>query len=168
MKKTTRNTLIMIIILLLIFAIIFVWYQHIKIDPIETNTTSGNVLNDANIGLENILDNILEDANVENEENVENSEEKENTSNSEKQNENEDINKNDETEIDNQMTPKEEKAINLAKEQWKSDWGNLNDVSFNVSVRSDGKYIVTVYDITTTELIQGYIVDVETETVKEK
>lgn len=159
MSKTTRNTLIIIIIAILIFAIIFVCYQHFKIKPLETNTTSVNVLNDANTGLDNILNNILDDENTENTENVENTENKQ---------ENENKNKQEETDIENQMTVKESKAINLAKEQWKSKWGNLNDVSFNVSVRSDGKYLVTVYDITTTQLIQGYIVDVETEIIKER
>lgn len=159
MSKTTRNTLIMIIIILLIFAIIFVWYQNFKTKPLDTNTVSGNVLNDANTGLDNILNNILDDENKENTENVENVENKQ---------ENQNTNQKENAEPENQMTSKENKAINLVKEQWKREWGNLNDVSFNVSVRNDGKYLVTVYDITTTQLIQGYIVDVETETIKER
>ncbi|MGN1269756.1 MAG: hypothetical protein ACI4UU_02670 [Clostridia bacterium] len=156
MSKTTRNTLIMIIIILLIFAIIFVWYQNFKTEPIDTNTVSGNVLNDANTGLDNILNNILDDENKENTENIENTENKQENQ------------KEEDVETENQMTSKENKAINLVKEQWKREWGNLNDVSFNVSVRNDGKYLVTVYDITTTQLIQGYIVDVDAETVKER
>ena len=59
-------------------------------------------------------------------------------------------------------------AIKLAKEEWKKEWGSLDDVSFNVSVQSDGKYGVTVYDTTTTQSIQFYIVDVDTGVVKEK
>lgn len=160
MSKTTRNTLIMIIIILLIFAIIFVWYQNFKTKPIDANTVSGNVLNDANTGLDNILNNILDDENNENTQNIENTENKQ-----ENQNTNQ---KEEDVETENQMTSKENKAINLVKEQWKQEWGNLDDVSFNVSVRNDGKYLVTVYDITTTQLIQGYIVDVETETIKER
>ncbi len=159
MNKTTRNILIMIIIILLIFAIIFVWYQKFKTEPLDTNTVSGNILNDANTGLDNILDNILDNKNIENTNNVENTQNKQENTNKEQEND---------TDLENQMTSKESKAINLVKEQWKKEWGNLDDVSFNVSVRSDGKYLVTVYDITSTQLIQGYIVDVETETIKEK
>ena len=66
------------------------------------------------------------------------------------------------------MTPREEKAIELVKEEWKQNWGSLDGVSFNVSVQNDGKYGVTVYDTTTTESIQFYIVDVDTEIVTEK
>lgn len=162
MNKTTRNTLIMIIIILLIFAIIFVWYQNFKTKPLDTNTVSGNILNDANTGLDNILNNILDDENIENAENIENVE------NTQNRQDNTNTNQEKETDPENQMTSKESKAINLVKEQWKKEWGNLKDVSFNVSVRSDGKYLVTVYDITSTQLIQGYIVDVDTETIKEK
>ena len=75
---------------------------------------------------------------------------------------------NDSVEDKNQMTPKENKAINLVKDVWTKDWGNLDDVSFNVSIQSDGKYYVTVYDTVTTHLIKGYIVDVNTEIVTEK
>ena len=75
---------------------------------------------------------------------------------------------NDSVEDKNQMTPKENKAINLVKDVWTKDWGNLDDVSFNVSIQSDGKYYVTVYDMVTTHLIKGYIVDVSTEIVTEK
>ena len=66
------------------------------------------------------------------------------------------------------MTPKEAKAINLAKQKWTEEWGNTNDVVFNVSIQSDGKYLVTVYDTKTTHLIKGYIIDVNTEIIKEK
>ena len=66
------------------------------------------------------------------------------------------------------MTPKESKAIKLVKDIWTKDWGNLDDVLFNVSIQSDGKYFVTVYDTITTHLIKSYIVDVNTEIVTEK
>lgn len=72
------------------------------------------------------------------------------------------------TEDDNRATPRENKAIELAKKQWTKDWGNTNGVSFNVSIQSDGKYGVTVYDTSSTKSIQFYIVDVDTGIVTER
>ena len=46
--------------------------------------------------------------------------------------------------------------------------GSLEDISFNVSIQSDGKYGVTVYDTTTTRSILFYIVDVDSGIVKER
>ena len=44
---------------------------------------------------------------------------------------------NDSVEDKNQMTPKENKAINLVKYVLTKYWVNLDDVSFNVSIQSD-------------------------------
>lgn len=163
MSKNMRNALIMITIILLVFAIVCVAYQQFKSVPMSANNTKGNVLGDANTGLDNMLNEILKDENTEIENTVENKEESESNVES-------NTKVDDETEADeeNQMTPRESKAIKLAKEEWKKEWGSLDDVSFNVSVQSDGKYGVTVYDTTTTQSIQFYIVDVDTEIVKEK
>lgn len=164
MSKMMRNSLIMIIIILLVFAIVCVAYQQFKSEPMNANNTKENILGDANTGLDNMLNEILKDEeNTEAENTVKNKEE--NVSNVESN-----TSKDDETEDEeeNQMTPRESKAIKLAKEEWKKEWGSLDDVSFNVSVQSDGKYGVTVYDTTTTQSIQFYIVDVDTGIVKEK
>lgn len=158
MGKTTKNFLVIIVIaIVVIFALVCLEYQHFRFEPISANNveTKGNILPDPNQGLNNMLNEILDD-NIETE--VKTEEKKNETSTA----------SNDSVEDKNQMTPKENKAINLVKDVWTKDWGNLDDVSFNVSIQSDGKYYVTVYDMVTTHLIKGYIVDVSTEIVTEK
>ena len=157
MSKTTKNILITIVIAIVIFALVCLGYQHFKSEPISTNNVEikGNILPDPNQGLNNMLNEIL-DNNIETE--VETEEKKNGTTTL----------SNDSVEEKNQITPKENKAINLVKNIWTKDWGNLDDVLFNVSIQSDGKYYVTVYDTVTTHLIKGYIVDVNTEIVTEK
>lgn len=158
MGKTTKNFLVIIVIaIVVIFALVCLEYQHFRFEPISANNveTKGNILPDSNQGLNNMLNEILDD-NIETE--VKTEEKKNETTTA----------SNDSVEDKNQMTPKENKAINLVKDVWTKDWGNLDDVSFNVSIQSDGKYYVTVYDMVTTHLIKGYIVDVSTEIVTEK
>lgn len=158
MGKTTKNFLVIIVIaIVVIFALVCLEYQHFRFEPISANNveTKGNILPDPNQGLNNMLNEILDD-NIETE--VKTEEKKNETTTA----------SNDSVEDKNQMTPKENKAINLVKDVWTKDWGNLDDVSFNVSIQSDGKYYVTVYDMVTTHLIKGYIVDVSTEIVTEK
>ena len=158
MGKTTKNFLVIIVIaIVVIFALVCLEYQHFRFEPISANNveTKGNILPDPNQGLNNMLNEILDD-NIETE--VKTEEKKNETTTA----------SNDSVEDKNQMTPKENKAINLVKDVWTKDWGNLDDVSFNVTIQSDGKYYVTVYDMVTTHLIKGYIVDVSTEIVTEK
>lgn len=158
MGKTTKNFLVIIVIaIVVIFALVCLGYQHFRFEPISANNveTKGNILPDPNQGLNNMLNEILDD-NIETE--VKTEEKKNETTTA----------SNDSVEDKNKMTPKENKAINLVKDVWTKDWGNLDDVSFNVSIQSDGKYYVTVYDTVTTHLIKGYIVDVSTEIVTEK
>ena len=153
MSKTTKNIMVTIIIAIVIFALVCLGYQHFRSEPISANNSEvkGNILPDPNQGLNNMLNEIL-DNNVE-------TEEKNNETTTESS---------DSTENMNQMTPKENKAVNLVKDIWTKEWGNLDDVLFNVSIQDDGKYYVTVYDTVTTHLIKGYIVDVNTEIVTEK
>lgn len=157
MGKTTKNFLVTIVIAIVVFALVCLGYQHFRSEPISADNVEakGNILPDPNQGLNNMLNEIL-DNNVETEVKTE-----------EKRNETTTAS-NDSVEDKNQMTPKENKAVNLVKDVWTKDWGNLDDVSFNVSIQSDGKYYVTVYDTVTTHLIKGYIVDVNTEIVTEK
>ena len=157
MSKTTKNFLVTIVIAIVVFALVCLGYQHFRSEPISADNVEakGNILPDPNQGLNNMLNEIL-DNNVETE--VKTEEKKNETTTA----------SNDSVEDKNQMTPKENKAVNLVKDVWTKDWGNLDDVSFNVSIQGDGKYYVTVYDTVTTHLIKGYIVDVNTEIVTEK
>ena len=155
MKKTTRNMLIAFVIILLIFALISVFYQHFKTKPIDTSNIKANIVENPDMGFENMINTVLDDEI-----------EKENTEN--ENNNNNEIEKEKNDQEENKVTSKENKAINLVKEQWKNDFGSLEGVSFSASIQSNGKYGVTVYDTKTTQSIQFYIVDVETETVKER
>lgn len=176
MTKEMKTVLIIIGIILVIFAIIFAVYQYFQEEPMNANTIgAANVLEDANTGLENMLNEILEEGNVQNTENatndVENSQAgsgQSNTNSNSNASTNQDQNQEDLTEDDNRATPREEKAIELVKEEWIKNWGNTDGVSFSVSVQEDGKYGVTVYDASSTEYIILYVVDVDTGIVKEK
>ena len=102
----------------------------------NANTQLGNNIPDANTGLENMLNQILneeENTTVEQnkEQNTNKNENKEPNSNPEDNNKKD--NEDDSLEDDNRMTPKESKAINLVKEYWKKEWGNIEDVAFTVS-----------------------------------
>ena len=159
MSKGTRNTLVFIAIILLIFGILCAIYSNNKTEPIDANSADENILQNADAGLENMINDIFEEPKDENKSNVEEPKEDSNSNSATTQNE---INN------DNVMTPKETRAVNLVKEEWKKKWGTLDDVSFNVSIQNDGKYGVTVYDVTTTQSIKFYIVDVDTGIVKER
>ncbi len=162
MSKGIRNTLIIIAIILLIFDIVCAIYMNNKTEPMDANeSNSENILTNPDEGLENMINDIFEEPKEEENKVEEPKEEQTSSSNKDTEDEQSEINN------DNVMTPKETKAINLVKEEWKKKWGSLDDVSFNVSIQNDGKYGVTVYDITTTQTIKFYTVDVDTGIVKE-
>lgn len=166
MNKKTRNIIAIVVIILLTFGIIFAVYNHFKSEPVDTKPSNESILDDANTGLENILNNILDDGNTENneEENTETNTE----TNTESSNKGQSTSKNDDP-IDVQTTSGEKKAIQLAKEEWKKTWGDTDDVSFNnVMVQGDGKYVISVNNSSTTAVIQFYIVDVVTGLVEER
>ena len=165
MSKGTRNLILGIIAIILLFVIIIIIYQQYRTEPLSANEAKGNILADPNSGLDNMLNKIFGNEETENEENNIT-----NTTNENVQNTNTENKTNDEdlTEDDSRMTPRENKAIKLVQELWKKEWGNLSGVSFNVSIQSDGKYGVTVYNVVTTETIRFYVVDVDTEVVRER
>lgn len=170
MSKTNRNILITIVVVLLIFGISIALYSHFKSEPMNANIENNNILDDANKGLENLINDILNEENNENNEDNENNENKE-ESNVNKQNDinTENTNKDDTNNIGNQTTPGEKKALELVKKEWKKKWGDLSGVSFNnESIQSDGKYVISVNDSKTTRVIRRYIVDTYTGIVEEK
>ena len=172
MNKTTKTVLIIAIIVLLIFGVALAVYNHFKAEPMDANTTGGgNVLDNANNGLENLINDILDEENEESANNEQNTDENNNTTNiqaSNTQTQNQSSN-NVGANTENQTTPGEQKAVELVKESWKKEWGNLNDVSFNnVMIQGDGKYVVSVNDSKTTKVIRRYVVDTVTGLVEEK
>ena len=172
MSKTTRNILIVVVIVLLVFAIILAVYNQFKSEPMDANVEKENILDDANAGLENLINDILEE-NEENSNNIDDNSESNNvstntqTSNTNVQNQSSSDNTSNVTE--NQTTPGEQKAIEFVKTEWKKEWGDLDGVSFNnVAIRDDGKYEVSVNDSKTTRVIHRYIVDTDTGIVEER
>ena len=174
MSNGVKIVITMFAIVIVAFCILYVGYNYFKTQPIDANTVNkGNIIADANTGLANMLNEILSEENVNNvvdEDNLNtesNTEKEETTSNSE--NSGNTSNSVDETEEDNSTIPREKKAIELVKEEWENEWGNTSGVTFNnIGIQSDGQYRVSVNDSRTTEVIQFYIVDVDTGLVKEK
>lgn len=177
MSKTTKNLLIIAVIVLLMFGIAFAVYSHFKSKPIDANVEKENILDDANKGLENLINDIFEEdnntenaQNKEDTENIENKNDKTNTASTNTQTQTPSTNKDNNAEqIENQTTPGEKKALELAKKEWKKEWGNLEGVSFNnESIQSDGKYVISVNDSKTTRVVCRYVVDTNTGIVEEK
>lgn len=176
MSKGTRNIILGVVAIILVFIIITIIYQQYGAKPINANETKGNVLSDANSGLDNMLNQIFGEEETDNKEenNVTNDIENnnQNTENALKPENTQSTNSNKENNNTEQtapgMTQRESKAIELVKEEWKKQYGDLDGVSFNVSIQSDGKYGVTVYNVVTTQTIKFFIVDVDTEVVRER
>ncbi len=159
MTKTTKNILIITVIVILLFALTFVIYQHFSLKPLEkSDLGKGEILPDVNNGLDNLINEILEENIIEPEKN----------NNNQKQETTVTASTGSVEDNEDQMTPKETKAINLVKEKWSNEYGSLENIAFNISIQSDGKYLVTVYDTKTTRTLKGFVVDVSTEIVNEK
>lgn len=165
MSKSTKNILILIVIGLLILGIAIAVYDNLKTEPMDANTSKENILDDANSGLENFINDIFDENDIGNETTTT---EKGNVQANNTQTSSKPENSNSNS-TDNQSTPGEKKALELAKDAWQKEWGNLDDVSFNnESIQSDGKYIVSVNDSKTTRVIRRYIVDTTTGVVEEQ
>ena len=150
MSKVVKNSLIVIAIAILVFVIIYFVYDLLKAKPTYSEQVQQSNLEGSNMGID--TDKLFENVSTSNEEktNIENEveEPKENTE-----------------VLNGTVTSKEEKAIELAKKQWKSTEG----VDFSNRARnSKGNYIVTVNDSKTSKTLAFYEIDVENEIVKEK
>lgn len=166
MSKSSKNIFMLAIIALLVIGIAIAVYGHFKTEPIDANTSKENILDDANAGLENFINDIFDENNIENEE--KNEEDNTQVNNTQTTN-GTSTSKGNTDDVDNQITPGEKKALELAKEEWKKKRGNLEGVSFNnESIQSDGKYIVSINDSKTTRVIRRYVVDTITGVVEEQ
>ena len=150
MNKTVKKSLIIIAIVIVLFAIIWLVYDMLKKDTVDTSSDTNIV--DGNTGLDNIINDLFENDMIENE--IENEVTENVTSNSSKENDN----TKNEPDTTEKTTSKEEKAIELAKKKWRSTSG----VYFsNEGINSDGRYIVSVRDGKSTSSLAFYLVDVE-------
>lgn len=151
MDKTMKKSLIIILIVIVLFAIIWMVYDMFKKEPANANITDTN-LEDENTGLDNIINELFDnvivndiDANeIEDDANIT----KEQISN---------VGSSTES-----VTSKEQKAIELVKKAW----GDTNGVYFsNMSIDSQGRYIVSVNDAGSTRTLAFFVVDVDRELV---
>ena len=168
-KKTKKTNYLIIAIVIILFIILCLAYDEMKVEPADANTVNDNLV-DENTGLDNIINELFDDVTTNKED--ENEAEKENTQNEDSNTENE----NDTNELDDEeneikeedisstenVTSKEQKAINLVKQAWGGDDG----VYFsNESIDSNGRYIVSVRDKGTTNSLAFFLVDVDKELV---
>ncbi len=162
-NKAVKNGLIVLAIVILLFLIIFFVYDSLKTKPINTNAMQEqNIVEDANKGLDNILNQAY---NSEKNDVIENEEEK-TTNNEEEKNENVEIdNEEDNNKEKDPLISREEKAIELAKKAW----GSTSGVVFTCQgIQPDGTYVVGVYKSAGSRAEQLYIVNVDTGAVTER
>lgn len=161
MNKTVKKSLIIIAIVIVLFAIIWLVYDMLKKDTVDTSSDTNIV--DGNTGLDNIINDLFENDMIENDvigNEIENEVTENVTSNSSKENDN----TKNEPDTTEKTTSKEEKAIELAKKKW----GSTSGVYFsNDGIEYDGRYRVSVRDGKTSNALAFYLVDLETGLVTE-
>lgn len=163
-KKTKKTNYLIIAIVIVLFIILCLAYDEMKVEPADANTVNDNLV-DENTGLDNIINELFDDV-TENEVEEENTQ-KENSNTENKDNTNEIENEENELEEEDvssteTVTSKEQKAINLVKQAW----GGEDGVYFsNESIDSNGRYIISVRDKGTTNSLAFFLVDVDKELV---
>ena len=175
MSKGGKNFLILVIIVLLALGIMWAVYENYKTEPANINATTD--LPDENKGIDNIINdfveneivNSVEEANVVSEDNTTLEEENASSSGDSNSNENvEDTNKGSSSEVVEGTTmSREERAIEIAKEYYEEEYGNSDDLYFSCDgVNTEGKYIVRASSNAVN--VAFLIVDLNTGLVTEK
>lgn len=146
-----------IVSVILIVAIIMVWFGYKIINSNNSSETVSNITNTQN----KIKLNSVEKVNTISEKVVENNEENE-VSNEVNQIDNTvatNTVENTKNDIETNEETNEEKAINIVKK----NWGNEEGVYFvTMGIDAKGRYIVTVNDSSTTAIYAWYAVNIET------
>lgn len=157
--KNKIKTGIMIIVVLLV-AGVMVWFAHkIIVDSDNSSEIVSNEKNETNKvfeASENIenVDNINQESEVTTEENSAYGNHIEEEENSNQATSDNTVQKNNNTRISN-----EDRAISIVKKNWGSEEG----VYFTtMGIDSNGRYIVTVNDSSTTAVYASYAVNIET------
>ena len=175
MSKGGKTFLILVIIVLLALGIMWAVYENYKTEPANINATTD--LPDENKGIDNIINdfveneivNSVEEANVVSEDNTTLEEENASSSGDSNSNENvEDTNKGSSSEVVEGTTmSREERAIELAKEYYEEEYGDSDDIYFRYDgVNGEGKHIVVASSNAVT--VAFLIVDLNTGLVTEK
>lgn len=160
MSKTTKNGLIIALIIIILLMIIWLGYDAFKKEPADANVLSPNLV-DENTGLDNYINDLFS--------NVVGNEIQDNTVQNDTTNEtatsNDNIQKESTETPSGSVTSREERAIELVKQEW----GDEDGVYFvNESIDSQGRYIVSVRDSATTSSIAYYKVDVDKQLVTKR
>lgn len=174
MSKGGKTFLILVIIVLLALGIMWAVYENYKTEPANINATTD--LPDENKGIDNIINdfveneivNSVEEANVVSEDST-TLEENASSSGDSNSNENvEDTNKGNSSEVVEGTTmSREERAIELAKEYYEEEYGDSDDIYFRYDgVNGEGKHIVVASSNAVT--VAFLIVDLNTGLVTEK
>lgn len=166
MNKAVKNSLMITAIIIVLFGIIWFVYDMFKKEPVETNVNANLV--DGNAGLDNMINELFENI-VDNEvaENgVNDKTENEVAGDAEKDDNKKQENEEDATQlVTEDVTTREEKAIELVKKEW----GSTDGVYFsNESIDTEGRYIVSVRDKKKTTSLAFYVVDVDKQLVTEQ
>ncbi len=172
MSKGGKSFFIVVVIVLLVLGIVWAVYENYKTEPANINATTD--LPDENKGIDNIINdfveneivNTVEEANVVEDTTTDNEEVSGNNSNS---NENSDSSSsgNSSEVVEGTSTSREERAIELAKEYYEEEYGNSDDLYFSYEgVNGEGKHIVRASSNAVN--VAFLIVDLNTGLVTEK
>lgn len=157
MNKTVKNSIMIVIICILAFAIIGLVYENIKEKPVDSNAENTDVA-DENTGLDNVINELFDDAYAN--ELTDDNNEIANETKKENEVKNEQIgNIGSSTQS---ATSKEKKAVELVEKAW----GGSEGVYFsNDGIDNQGRYRVSVHKKNTTDTLAFFIVDLERELV---
>ena len=176
MSKSGKSFLIVVVIVLLVLGIVWAVYENYKTEPANINATTD--LPDENKGIDNIINDFVENAivntveekNVLEENNATDNEEvsSNKTDDSNSNNNNDSTSSGNSSEIvEGTTTSRGEKAIELAKDYYEEEYGNSNDIYFRYDgVNTEGKHIVVASSNAVT--VAFLIVDLNTGLVTEK
>lgn len=176
MSKGGKTFLILVIIVLLALGIMWAVYENYKTEPANINATTD--LPDENKGIDNIINdfveneivNSVEEANIVSEDSTTLEEENASSSGDSNSNENvEDTNKGSSSEVVEGTTmSREERAVELVKEYYEKEYGDSEGLNYNPSVYKDGRYLVTVGSAELGINNKFFFVDLNTGIVEEK
>lgn len=166
MSKGAKRFLIVIVAAIVVLAIIWVVYEANKPEPASINVATE--LPDENKGIDNIINDFVENEVVNEEEDV--TVEEDATVDEKEEEEVTDTNSGNSS---SELMPgtnesREERAVELAKEYYEDEYGSLDGIYFRCdSVYKDGRYVVTVTS-GPNETLAFLYVDLRTELVEER
>lgn len=164
MSKGAKKILGTVIIIILVLAVIWLVYESVKAEPAQINET--NELPNENMGIDNVINELYDEEETNTTEEEINKEDNKKEENVDEQTEEKNQSSNSEV-VSGTKTSREEKAVELAKEYYETEYDNVEDVYFRCdTVNTNGDYVVIASNNGVT--LAYLIVDLATETVTEK